>query len=119
MLQFYGHPTCTTCKKAEKWLESNGITYEWKNIKEETPERELLENLLSSEQLTRRRLFNTSGNLYKELGLKDQLDELTMDETLNHLEADGMLIRRPFLTNGEQATVGFDEEIYEQKWNSN
>lgn len=113
---FYGHPTCSTCKKAEKWLQQEGISYEWKNIKEETPDRELLRRFLEKGQLTRKRLFNTSGNLYKELNLKDQIESFSLEEVLDQLQADGMLIRRPFLTNGEQVSVGFKEETYTEMW---
>lgn len=116
MLLFYGHPTCSTCKKAEKWLKDRQVSYEWKNIKEETPDRELLLATLENEILSRRRLFNTSGNLYKELALKDILDKLTVEEAVNYLVKDGMLIRRPFLTNGQKVTAGFDEDRYSENW---
>ena len=116
MLLFYGHPTCSTCKKAEKWLKDRQISYEWKNIKEETPDRELLLATLENEILSRRRLFNTSGNLYKELALKDILDKLTVEEAVDYLVKDGMLIRRPFLTNGQKVTAGFDEDRYSESW---
>ena len=116
VLVYYGHPTCTTCKRAEKWLDVNNIAYDWKNIKEETPSKELLTQLLENETITRRRLFNTSGNLYKELGLKDKLDDLTTEEAVAYLVNDGMLIRRPFVTNGKEVTVGFKEDQYSEIW---
>lgn len=116
MLLFYGHPTCTTCKKAQKWLDEKEVAYEWKDIREETPNRDLLKHLLKEEIIPRRRLFNTSGNLYKELQLKDRLDSLSIEEAVALLKDNGMLIRRPFLTDGTTATAGFKEEIYQKIW---
>lgn len=101
---------------AEKWLKEENIQYEWLNIKEVRPSRELLGELLESGTLTRRRLFNTNGNLYKELGLKDQIDDLSQDKVLDLLQKEGMLIRRPFVTDGKRVTVGYKEETYEEIW---
>lgn len=116
MIQFYGHSTCTTCKMAEKWLEERGIAYEWKNIKETTPDREVLRDILETEKLTTKRLFNTSGNLYKELGLKDKIETMSLEGKLDLLESDGMLIRRPFLFDGNTVSVGYNEDMFNEIW---
>lgn len=116
MLKFLGHPACTTCKKAEKWLKENEIEYTWEDIRENLPKREVLVRLLDDEVLTPRRLFNTSGNIYKEHNLKDRLDDLTTEKKVDMLREDGMLIRRPFITDGKQVTVGFDEGNLEETW---
>ena len=116
MIQFYGHPTCTTCKIAEKWLEQEGIAYEWTNIKETTPPREVLRDVLENEKLTVKRLFNTSGNLYKELELKDKPESVSLDEQLDLLMSDGMLIRRPSLYDENNVSVGYNEDTFNELW---
>lgn len=116
MIQFYGHPTCTTCKKAEKWLEENSIAYEWINIKETAPNREVLRDLLETDKLTTKRLFNTSGNLYKELELNDKVDSMSLEEKLDLLTSDGMLIRRPFLFDEKNVSVGYNEDTFNELW---
>lgn len=116
MIQFYGHPTCTSCKKAEKWLNDHGISYEWKNIKEETPDKEMMRSLLESGKIATKRMFNTSGNLYKELGLKDKLETMSIDEQLDLLASDGMLIRRPFLFDEKNVSVGYNEDTFNELW---
>lgn len=117
MITFLGHPACTTCKKAEKWLKEQDIPYTWKDIREYPPERALLESLLEEGVFTPRRLFNTSGTLYQEQNLKNRLDELSTEEKVDMLHENGMLIRRPFITDGEKVTVGFDEESFAATWN--
>ena len=90
--------------------------YEWTNIKETTPPRELLRDVLKNEKLTVKRLFNTSGNLYKELELKDKLESLSLDEQLDLLMSDGMLIRRPFLYDENNVSVGYNEDTFNELW---
>lgn len=116
MITFLGHPGCTTCKKAEKWLKENNIDYQWDDIRENPPSKEVLTNLLEEEVLSTRRLFNTRGKLYKEKNFKDNLDELSIEEKATLLHENGMLIRRPFVTDGDKVTVGFDEDVFETTW---
>ena len=70
---FICYPRCTTCQKAQKWLDANGITYEMRNIKEENPSADELRSWHKASGLPLKKFFNTSGLLYKELGLKDKL----------------------------------------------
>lgn len=63
-----------------------------------------------------KRLFNTSGQKYRELGLKDKVKTLEEGELLDLLASDGMLLKRPIVTNGEKVTVGFKEEEFEKEW---
>ena len=116
MITFLGHPGCTTCKKAEKWLKENNIDYQWDDIRENPPSKEVLTNLLEEEVLSTRRLFNTRGKLYKEKNFKNNLDELSIEEKATLLHENGMLIRRPFVTDGDKVTVGFDEDVFETTW---
>lgn len=97
MYTFYEYPKCTTCKKAKKELEALGIAYESIDIKVNPPKASLLKELLEHSDLDLKKFFNTSGNSYRALGLKDKFDSLTVDEALSLLSQDGMLIKRPIL----------------------
>ncbi len=102
MLTFYEYPKCTTCKKAKKELESLGVDFEAVNIKTNPPQVEILRDLLAQSDVSLKQFFNTSGNSYRELGLKDKFADLTVDEALELLATDGMLIKRPILINGDK-----------------
>lgn len=101
---------CTTCQKALKWLEANGISYQERPIKEENPGKEELRTWYQASGLPLKRFFNTSGNLYKEMKLKDRLPSMSEEEQLELLAADGMLVKRPLLVGEGIVLVGFKEE---------
>lgn len=101
---------CTTCQKALKWLEANGISYQERPIKEENPGKEELRTWYQASGLPLKRFFNTSGNLYKELKLKDRLPSMSEEEQLELLATDGMLVKRPLLVGEGIVLVGFKEE---------
>ena len=107
------YPKCSTCKKAKKWLDDKGKVYDIRNIKEENPTFDDLKDWHNKSGLTLRRFFNTSGILYREMGLKDKLDSMTEDEMLNLLATDGMLVKRPIAIDGDKVLVGFKES----EWN--
>lgn len=107
------YPKCSTCKKAKKWLDDKGKAYDIRNIKEENPTFDELKDWHNKSGLTLRRFFNTSGILYREMGLKDKLDSMTEDEMLNLLATDGMLVKRPIAIDGDKVLVGFKES----EWN--
>lgn len=115
-IQFIHYPKCTTCKKAQKWLNDNGIAYEEVHLVEQTPTKEQLEGYWKVSGLPLKKFFNTSGIKYRELGLKDKLVEMTEDEQLELLASDGMLIKRPIVTNGEKVTLGFKESEFVETW---
>ncbi|PLR82881.1 hypothetical protein CVD25_10805 [Bacillus canaveralius] len=115
-LTFYWYPKCGTCRKAKKWLEEHGIAYEEVHIVENSPSRTEIEKLYRNSGLDIKRLFNTSGQKYRELGLKDKVKTASEDELLDLLAADGMLIKRPIATDGQKVTIGFKEEDYEKAW---
>ena len=110
---FVCYPKCTTCQKAKKWLTEKGISFEERDIKTENPTKEELEAWYKKSGLPLKRLFNTSGILYKEMKLKDRLPEMTEDEQLTFLSTDGMLVKRPILISDEQVLVGFKEKEWE------
>ena len=104
---FVEYPKCTTCQKAKKWLEENGIPFEDRDIKEQNPTFEELSLWQAKSGLPLSRFFNTSGQLYRSMGLKDRLPSLSREEQLRLLSSDGMLVKRPILTDGERVLVGF------------
>lgn len=110
---FVAYPKCTTCQKAEKWLKENNIAYTLKHIKEENPTKEELKEWHEKSGLDIKKFFNTSGMLYKEMRLKDQLPNMTLEEKLNLLATDGMLVKRPILVGENQVLVGFKEKEWE------
>ncbi len=114
MALFICYQKCSTCKKAEKWLRDKEIAYTIRSIKEENPTREELETWHSKSGLDIRRFFNTSGKLYKEMKLKDRLSEMSLSEKLDLLAADGMLVKRPILVEGDTVLVGFKETEWEE-----
>ncbi len=102
-----GYPKCTTVKKAKKWLDENGYTYEERNIKEQPPTYEELKEWHKLSGLPIKKLFNTSGMVYKSLNLKDKLPDMTEDEQLRLLSTDGMLVKRPVIIDGDKVWFGF------------
>ncbi|MDY2699000.1 MAG: arsenate reductase family protein [Suilimivivens sp.] len=100
---------CTTCQKALKWLEENKIAYEERPIKEENPTEEELREWYKKSGLPLKRFFNTSGNLYKELQLKDKLADMSEEEQIKLLATDGMLVKRPLLITEDYVCPGFKE----------
>ncbi|OEC03191.1 hypothetical protein GY31_03565 [Lysinibacillus sphaericus] len=116
MIQFIHYPKCTTCKKAQKWLNDNGVSYEEVHIVEQAPTKEQLKQYWQASGLPLKKFFNTSGMKYRELGLKDKLAEMPEDEQLTLLASDGMLMKRPIVTDGKKVTLGFKETEFEQAW---
>ena len=106
---FICYPKCSTCKKAEAWLNANGLAHDSRDIKIDRPTEAELRTWRESSGLPLRRFFNTSGLLYKELGLKDRLPGMTEDEMYALLATDGMLVKRPLLVTDSAVLVGFRE----------
>ncbi|SLL35642.1 arsenate reductase [Mycobacteroides abscessus subsp. abscessus] len=113
---FYWYPKCSTCRKAKKWLDENHVSYEEVHIVDNPPSRELLEDLYKKSGLELKKFFNTSGQKYRDLGLKDKMKEASDDELLDLLASDGMLIKRPLTTDGNKVTLGFKEEVFKESW---
>ena len=112
---FICYPRCTTCQRAKKWLDANRISYTERNIKEENPCEEELEkwHKLSNEPL--KKFFNTSGQLYRSLALKDKLPSMTEQEQYELLATEGMLVKRPLLIDDDTVLIGFKEAVWEEK----
>lgn len=112
---FIEYPKCTTCQKAKKWLDDNGIIYEDRHIKEQNPTYEELKLWYSESGLPLKRFFNTSGLLYKSMGLKDKLPSMSDEEQLRLLATDGMLVKRPLIISDNVILTGFREKEWEEK----
>ena len=109
------YPKCTTCQKAKKWLESQGIAYTERNIAEENPTYAELKEWYKKSGLPLKRFFNTSGLLYKSMQLKDKLPEMSEEEQLKLLATDCMLVKRPLVVDGDNVLTGFKEAEWAEK----
>lgn len=108
------YPGCSTCRKAQKWLDEHGAAYEWRDIKKDNPTEAELRAWQKKSGLPVRRFFNTSGQQYRALALKDRLPSMSEDEQFALLATDGMLVKRPLLVAEDTVIPGFREELYEQ-----
>ena len=115
MVNFICYPKCTTCAKAKKWLDENNIEYTERDIKSENPTAAELKAWYEKSGLPLKKLFNTSGLLYKSLDLKNKLPEMTENEMLELLATDGMLVKRPLLIGEHTVLVGFKEAEWKEK----
>lgn len=110
------YPKCSTCRAAVKSLKNKGNEVISRDIVHDTPSAKELKQLLEISGLDIKKLFNTSGEVYRELGLKDKLGSMSEEEKLELLSKHGMLIKRPIVTDGKKVTVGYKEDTYEQVW---
>ncbi|MBQ7547243.1 MAG: arsenate reductase family protein [Clostridia bacterium] len=110
---FLCYPKCTTCQKAQKWLDAHGVDYTLRNIKEDNPDERELRAWHKRSGLPLKRFFNTSGLLYKSLQLKERLPQMEEDAQFALLASDGMLVKRPILIADDFVIVGFRETEYD------
>ena len=115
MVRFICYPKCTTCQKAKKWLEDNGVEYEIRDIKADNPTLDELKKWYALSGLPLKKFFNTSGLLYKSMALKDKIPSMSEDEMLSLLATDGMLVKRPLLVSDDFVLVGFKEAEWKAK----
>ncbi len=115
MITFICYPKCTTCQRAQKWLDANNIKYELRNIKETNPSFDELSVWYKASGLPLKKFFNTSGLLYKSMELKDKLPEMSDEEKLKLLATDGMLVKRPLVIGDGFVLVGFKENEWGEK----
>ena len=114
-MTFIAYPKCTTCQKARKWLAERQIAYEFRDIKLDNPSYDELAAWYRRSGLPLKKFFNTSGNSYKALGLSKKLPELSEDEQIALLAADGMLVKRPLAVLPDRVLVGFKEDEWAEK----
>lgn len=113
---FIEYPKCTTCKKAKKWLEEKKVAFTDRHIVEENPTYEELKLWYQKSGLPLKRFFNTSGNLYKEMNLKDKLAAMSEEEQLQLLATNGMLVKRPLVVGEDFVLTGFKEAEWNEKF---
>jgi arsenate reductase len=116
IILLYGYKKCTTCRKAEQHLQQHKLAYEFIDITENPPNAVQLARIATLANVLPQKMFNTSGEQYRQLNIKQLLPTLTHQEMLNLLEMNGRLIKRPLLTDGKRATVGFNAEQFLETW---
>lgn len=112
---FVCYPKCSTCKKAEQYLQAKGLSFTVRDIKTDNPTVDELRTWHEASGLPLKRFFNTSGILYKQMGLKDKLPTMSEDEQLQLLASDGMLVKRPLVIYDGGVLVGFKQAEYDEK----
>lgn len=112
----YEYPKCSTCRNAKKWLDEHNVEYNAIHIVENPPSKEEIKELYEKSGLELKKFFNTSGKKYRELGLKDKVASASNEELFEILASDGMLLKRPIVTDGEKVTVGFKDEMFQKEW---
>lgn len=112
---FIEYPKCSTCQKAKKWLDENGVEYTDRHIVENNPTYEELKEWYERSGLPLKKFFNTSGMLYKSMQLKDKLPTMSDDEQLKLLATDGMLVKRPLIVSDDFVLTGFKEKEWTEK----
>lgn len=115
MIKVYCYERCTTCKKALKWLDEHGISYDLFDIKADHPDEETLRMYHSLSGLPLKRFFNTSGMIYREMELSKKLPEMSEDEQFALLATDGMLVKRPLVVGNDFVLVGFRENEWSNR----
>lgn len=106
---FLEYPKCSTCRKAKKYLEENGVEFIDRHIVETNPTAEELKEWIAKSGLPVKKFFNTSGKLYKEMGLKDKLASMSDEEQIELLASNGMIVKRPLIIEEGRVLVGFKE----------
>lgn len=110
---FVCYPKCSTCKKAQAWLDARGAKYDVRHIVEDNPTADELRRWHAASGLPLRRFFNTSGMLYRDMALKDKLPAMSEDEMIDLLATNGMLVKRPLLVLDDTVLVGFREKEWQ------
>lgn len=110
---FICYPKCSTCKKAQNFLDKKGIKYELRDIKENNPTIEELKSFILKSGMPVNKFFNTSGILYRENNLKEKLNSMSEEDKIKLLSTNGMLVKRPILVTDDKVLVGFKESDYE------
>lgn len=113
---FIQYPKCSTCRKAKKWLDTHDIAYTDRHIAEDNPSYEELKQWYKKSGLPLKKFFNTSGQLYKNMQLKDKLPSMSEEEQLKLLATDGMLVKRPLLVDESGILVGFQEAEWAERF---
>ena len=114
MILFLEYPKCSTCRKAKKWLDENGVEYTDRHIVDQNPSVDELKMWHEKSGLPLKKFVNTSGMRYRELNLKDRLPQMSEEEQYELLSSDGMLVKRPLVVGEEFVLTGFKESEWEE-----
>lgn len=112
---FLEYPPCSTCQKAKRWLDEHHVSYTSRHIKEHNPTAEELTEWYKKSGLPLKKFFNTSGLIYKSMGLKDKLPTMSEEEQIALLATDGMLVKRPLVIGDSFVLTGFKEKDWQEK----
>ena len=112
---FVQYPKCSTCKKAMKWMQENGVEFEDRHIVENNPTAEELKKWHEKSGLPLKRFFNTSGQVYRQNNITDRLPDMSEEEQYELLASNGMLVKRPIVVGDDFVLVGFKEKEYAEK----
>ena len=112
---FLEYPPCSTCQKAKRWLDEHRVSYTSRHIKENHPTAAELAEWYQMSGLPLKKFFNTSGLLYKSMGLKDKLPTMSEEEQISLLATDGMLVKRPLVIGDSFVLTGFKEKDWQEK----
>ncbi|MDP6657586.1 MAG: Spx/MgsR family RNA polymerase-binding regulatory protein [Nitrospinaceae bacterium] len=113
-MKLYSYNKCGTCRKAKKFLDAKNVSYDEINITETPPTKSVLKKAIKAKGM--KKLFNTSGEQYKNLKIKDQIGTMTEAQAIDLLAGNGRLVKRPIAVAGDRITVGFDESEYKEVW---
>lgn len=108
------YPRCSTCKRAIKFLKDNGAIFEDRDIVNDNPSYEELEDWINRSGKDIKKFFNISGMKYRELGLKDKLENMSLDDKIRLLSSDGMLVKRPLVITDKDVIIGFKENEWKE-----
>ncbi|MFK7789225.1 MAG: Spx/MgsR family RNA polymerase-binding regulatory protein [Phycisphaeraceae bacterium] len=114
-MKLYGYMKCGTCRKATKWLDAKGLAYDFVDITKTPPKQTELKKALDAGYGIKE-LFNRSGTQYRESNMKHKLPLLSNDDAIKLLSGDGYMVKRPICIEGDQITVGFKEEKFDEVW---
>ena len=113
-MKFFSYNKCGTCRKAKKILDAYKLSYDEIDITETPPPKSVLKNAIKARGM--KKLFNTSGEQYKKLRIKDKIGAMTESQAIELLSSNGRLVKRPIAVDGNRITVGFDEIEYKEVW---
>ncbi len=116
MIDFYGYDNCDTCRKAKKWLDSHGVKYRSIPIVDSPPSAALLNKILDGGDYGLKHLFNSSGQVYRQMKVKEKLAAMSRAQAVALLAENGKLCKRPIVTDGSRHTVGFKPEVFAEAW---
>ena len=113
-MKFFSYNKCGTCRKAKKILDAYKVSYDEIDITETPPPKSVLKKAIKLKGM--KKLFNTSGEKYKKLRIKDKIGDMTEVQAIELLSSNGRLVKRPIVVDGNRITVGFDEIEYKEVW---